>query len=37
MERFLVANITTFENIKTLIENSLKCLYSLGYFFNKKN
>lgn len=35
MERFLVANITTVEMrvLKTFMENLLKCVYSLGYWF----
>lgn len=38
MERFLVANITTVEMriLKSFMENSLKHLYSLGYFLTKK-
>lgn len=35
MKRFLVANITNVEmrRLKIFMENSLKCLHSLGYFF----
>lgn len=39
MKRFLVANITNVEmrRLKIFMENSLKCLHSLGYFFLMKN
>ena len=38
MKRFLVANITNVEmrRLKIFMENSLKCLHSLGYFLKWK-
>ena len=38
MKRFLIANITNVEVriLKIFMENSLKCLHSLGYFLKQK-